>query len=107
MGELIAMGVIAGMIAFGLAYAARPHGVVRSPVRAGTVLETRTASFELHPGTARVTVRSRDGAVSRDVELALVVDGAVRSVAIARDDLRSVAGALRASIPIPVGDATI
>src|ERR1700690_1427497 len=107
MGELVAMGVIAGMIAFGLAYAARPHGVVRSPTRTGTVLETRTASFELHPGTARVTVRSRDGAVSRDVELALVVDGAARSVAIARGDLHSVAGALRASVPIPLGDATV
>ncbi len=107
MGELVAMGVIAGMIAFGLAYAARPHGVVRAPTRAGTLLDTRGASFELHPGTARVTLRSRDGAVSRDVELSLVVDGAARALAIARDELRPVAGGLRASVPVPVGDATV
>ena len=105
-GELVAMGVIAGMIAFGLAYAARPHGVARAPTRAGTVLDARGASFELHPGTARVTVRSRDGAVTRDVELSLVIDGAPRAVSIARDDLRNVPSGLRASVPLPLGDAT-
>ena len=52
-------------------------------------------------------MRSRDGAVSRDVELSLVVDGAARAVAIARDELRAVAGGLRASIPVPVGEATV
>jgi hypothetical protein len=107
MGELFAMGIIAGLIALGLAYAARPRGVVRAATRSATVLETRAASFELHPGAARLTVRSRDGAVSRDIELALVVDGAARPVAISRDDLHSVPGALRASVPIPLGDATV
>jgi hypothetical protein len=106
-GELVAMGVIAGLVAFGLAYAARPRTAFRAPARAGTVLETRTASFELHPGAARVTVRSRDGAVSRDVDLALVVDGAARPLALARDDLRWVAGTLRAAVPVPLGDATV
>jgi hypothetical protein len=101
------MGTIAGLVAFGLAYAARPRGVVRASTRAGTVLETRTASFELHPGASRLTVRSRDGAVSRDVDLALVVDGVARPLALSRDDLRSAAGALRATVPVPMGDVTV
>src|SRR5258708_35653835 len=92
LGPLIALGVIAGFPAFGLGSAARPRGAARAPTRAGTVLQTRTASFELHLGAARLAVRSRDGAVSRDVDLALVVDGAAHSLALARDDLRSVAG---------------
>src|SRR5260370_37331779 len=107
LGELAAMGIIAGLVAFGLAYAARPRAAVRAPTRAGTVLDTRTASFELHPGAARITVRSRDGAVSRDIDLELVVDGAPRPMVLARGDLRSFAGALRAMVPVPVGDATI
>jgi hypothetical protein len=107
LGELIAMGVIAGLTAFGLAYAARPRGAARAPTRTGTVLQTRTASFELHLGAARLAVRSRDGAVSRDVDLALVVDGAAHSLALARDDLRPVAGALRAIVPVPLGDTSV
>jgi hypothetical protein len=101
------MGAIAGLVAFGLAYAARPQGLVRTQTRAGIMLETRTASFELHPGAARLTVRSRDGTVSRDVELALVVDGTARPLALSRDDLRIFAGAIRASVPVPIGDATV
>jgi hypothetical protein len=107
LGDLVAMGVIAGLAAFGLAYAARPHGLGRAPVRAGTVLQARTATFEFHPGAARLTVRSRDGSVSRDIDLALVVDGAARPLAIARDDLRSVGTALRTTIPVPIGDVSI
>jgi hypothetical protein len=106
-GELVAMGIIAGLVAFGIAYAARPRGVMRAPTRASTVLDTHTASFELHPGAARVTIRSRDGTVSRDVDLALVVDGTARPLALARDDVRPVAGGLRATVPLPLGDATV
>src|ERR1700730_18963879 len=101
LGELVAMGVIAGLTAFGLAYAARPRVGVRASTHAGTVLQTRMDTFELHPGAARVTVRSRDGAVSREIDLALVVDGAARPLVLARDDLRSVAGVLRATVPVP------
>src|SRR5258708_7462727 len=106
-GELAAMGIIAGLVAFGLAYAARPRAALRAPTRAGTVLETRTASFELHPGAARLTARSRDGTVSRDIDLEVVVDGAPRPLSLARDDLRSVAGALRANVPLAIGDANV
>src|SRR5260221_4636523 len=106
-GELLAMGVIAGLVAFGLAYAGRPHGAVKAPSRAPTVLETRGASFELHPGAARLTVRSRDRAVSRDLDLALVIDGTVTPLVLARDDLRPGPDLFRAPVPLPVGDRTI
>ncbi len=107
LGDLIAIGVIAGLVAFSLAYASRPRGIVHAPTRAGTTLDTRTASFELHPGSARLTVRSQDGAVSRDLDLSLVVDDVMRPLTLSRDDLRTVAGALRATVSVPVGDARV
>jgi hypothetical protein len=103
--DLVATGVIAGLVAFGLAYATHPHGAARAPSHAATILETRAAIFELHAAAGRVAVRSRDGALSRDLDLAFVVDGDVRSVSIARDDLRPGPDALRAVVPISLGDA--
>lgn len=107
LGDLLAIGLIAGLVACSLGYAARPHGILRAPTRAGTVLETRTATFELHPGAARLMVRSRDGTVARDLDLALVVDGATYPLTFGRDDLRTVAGGLRAAVAIPASDAPI
>lgn len=105
-GELVAMGVIAGLVAYGLAVATRPRGANKPLARATTLLETPGASFELHPGAGRLTVRSRDGSLSRDVDLEIVVDGTVFPVALAREDLRTGPGSLRATIPVPVGDGT-
>jgi len=102
--ELVAMGVIAGLLAFGVAYATRPHGATRAPARAATLLDGRSAIFELHAAAGRVTVRSRDGALSRDVDLAIVVDGEAHSISIARDDLRPSPDALRAAVPVPLGE---
>jgi hypothetical protein len=107
LGDVLAIGLIAGLVACGLGYAARPHGITRAPTRAGTLLETRGASFELHAGSARVTVRSRDGTVARDVDLSLTVDGAPYPLTLARDDLRTVAGSLRTAVIIPAGDESI
>jgi hypothetical protein len=106
-GELVAMGVIAGLVAYGLAFAIRPRGATKPAARAATLLETPGASFELHPGAGRVTVRSRDGAISRDVDLGLVVDGTLYPLALAREDLRPSPGSLRATVTIPIGDATV
>ena len=66
------MGVIAGLVAFGLAFATRTHGTSHAPVRSPTGLQTHGASFELHPAAARLSVRSRDGALNRELDLALV-----------------------------------
>src|SRR5579871_4700089 len=107
LGELVAMGVIAGLVAFGLALATRPRGAARVAPRASTALGTRLATTELHPGAARITVRSRDGALARDVDLALVVDGVARPLSFGRDDLRRAGDALRANLPLPLGDATV
>ena len=54
-----------------------------------------------------MAMRSRDGAVHRDVDLSLVIDGVAQSLTLARDDLRSVAGALRGTVPLPLGDESL
>jgi hypothetical protein len=105
--ELLAMGVIAGLVAFALAYATRPGAVTRSPPPVRPPLSTPGAVFELHPAASQLTVRSRDGLVTRDLDLALVVDGVSRPLALARGDLRAEAGAVRATLPVPIGDATV
>jgi hypothetical protein len=101
------MGVIAGLLAFGLAFATRPHGTARATTHAVTVLDSRIALFELHPAAGRLTVRSRDGALSRDVDLAVVVDGEPHSLSLSREDLRPSPDALRAAVPLPLGDTTV
>jgi hypothetical protein len=101
------MGVIAGLVAFGLAFATRTRGPARAPVRSPNTLETRGATFELHPAAARLSVRSRDGALSRDLDLALVVDGDTRPLALDRDELRITPDGLRASVPIAIEDTTL
>jgi hypothetical protein len=107
LGELIAMGVIAGLIAFGLAFATRPRATTRAPVRSASGLETGVASFELHPAAARLSVRSRDGALNRELDLALVVDGVTRPLVLDRDEVRTTPDGVRATLPIAVGDTTI
>jgi hypothetical protein len=101
------MGIIAGLVAFGLAFATRTRGPARAPVRSPNTLETRAATFELHPAAARLSVRSRDGALSRDLDLALVVDGDTRPLALDRDELRITPDGLRASVPITIEDTTL
>ncbi len=97
-GELVAMGVIAGLVAWMLAYANRPHVARRTAVRAANVLDARDALFELHPGAARLTVMSRDRSLSRDLDLALVVDGASRPLVLGHDDLHASGDAVRADV---------
>src|SRR5690242_13270340 len=97
LGELVAMGVIAGLVAFGLAFATRPHGTRRVAPRPANVLEGHAATFEIHPAAAKLTVRTRDGALHRDLDLALVVDGVVRPLVLDRDELQATPSGLRAS----------
>jgi len=101
------MGVIAGLVAYGLTFATRPRGATKPLARPTTLLETPGGRFDLHPGAGRVTVRSRDGSISRDVDLELVVDGTLYPLALSRDDLRSAPGSLRTTVPVPVGDVTV
>jgi hypothetical protein len=103
-GELVAMGVIAGLLAYGLAFAARPRGAPRPPTRISTVLSTRSAVFELHPGPGRLSIHPRQAGASRDVDLAIVVDGVSQDVHCGRDAVRPGPGSLRATVPIVVDD---
>src|SRR5271154_5556972 len=103
-GELLAMGVIAGLVAFGLALANRPHASRRAPARAANMLDARDALFELHAGAARLSVQSRDRALSRDLDLALVVDGVSRPLVLGRDDLHASGDALRATFAVTFGE---
>ncbi len=104
-GEILAMGVIAGLVAYGLAYSTRPRGASRPPTRVSTVLWTHGASFELHPGPGRLAIRTRDASSSRDLDLSVVVDGVAQGLHFARDAVRAAPDVLRATVPIVVDDA--
>jgi hypothetical protein len=107
LGERLAMGVIAGLVAFGIAYWAHPRGGSVQRAHMATLLEARGATFELHPGAAQITVRSRDGAMSRDVDLMTIVDGAPQPFNFARDDLHGGADFVRTTVPITIDDSTV
>ncbi len=101
------MGVIAGLAAFGIAYLARPRGGGLLRGRQATLLDARGATFELHPGAAQVTVRSRDGAVVRDIDLMTVVDGSPQPFTFAREDLHASGDAVHTSVPLAIGDSVV
>jgi hypothetical protein len=105
-GERLAMGIIAALVALGLAYATSPRGVKAPRLRTPTVFDTGAARFELHLGSAQITARSRDGAVSRDIDLALLVDGVEHPLALAREDLHPGPVSLRATVPVALDDST-
>jgi hypothetical protein len=105
--ELLAMGVIAALVAFWLAYSTRPGDVTRTTAPARPPLSTHGAVFELHPAASQLTVKSRDGAVNRDIDLTVVVDGVSHPLALAREDVRTESNGVRASVPIPIGEANI
>ena len=87
--ELLAMGVIAGLVAFGLAVRDAPGAVTDARPRAAAPVDARAPSSSFIPPRRSSTVRSRDGARDRDLDLALVVDGVSRPLALARGDLRA------------------
>lgn len=104
LGELLAMGLIAGLVALGLGLANRPHAIRRPPTRAANLLDARDALFELHPGAGRLEVQSRDRALSRDLDLALVVDGVSRPLVLGRDELRYSGDVMRATFAVTFGE---
>ena len=105
-GELIAMGLIAALVAFGLAYATgRATSTSTSKSVDPTRLEAKSATFHFHQGAGRFTVSARDGAFARDVELSLVVDGSPRPISIAREEIRRTSGeGFHAVFPVAVGE---
>jgi hypothetical protein len=107
MGELVAVGVIAGLVAFGLAFAGRSHGPPRERVRPASKLDAHEASFELHPTQGSITARSRDGALVQDLQLSLVVDGSPQPLSLSREALRISGDVSRASFPVTLGAASV
>jgi hypothetical protein len=105
--ELLAMGVIAGVVAFALAYATRPGTGTRALVHGRPPLSTPTATFELRPTSSQLTMKSLDGAVSRDVDLAIVVDGTPHPLTLSRGDLHPGSNSISAALPVPVGEGTV
>ena len=104
------MGVLAGLVAFGVSYATRNHGSgdgLATPAGPGSKLETRGASFVIYPGASGFSVQSNDGASKRGADLSLVVDGVSRAIALGRDEIHvSEDGSLKAVFPIDLGGAT-
>jgi hypothetical protein len=111
--ELLAMGVIAGVLAFALAYATRPGITTRATARGRPPLSTRHAVFELRAETSQLVAKSLDGALGREIDLSFVVDGVPRPFSLARKDLHPASGpgaardTLVATVPVPIGDASV
>jgi hypothetical protein len=105
--ELLAMGLIAGLVAFGLSYSGGPGGLTKAPIRVRPPLATRGAIFDLRAGASQLTIHSRDGSVSREIDLAILVDGEAHPIALTRGNLRTEPDALRGTVPVPIGDATM
>jgi hypothetical protein len=67
--------------------------------------------FELSPATGRLRAKTRDGASDSEIALAVVVDGVVQPIALARDDLVAVppeeGGGLRAAVTLRAGEGTL
>jgi hypothetical protein len=101
------MGAMAGLAAFGLAYATRPPQRARSTTRAATTLQTPGVVFDFSAATGELHVRSRDGAYDEDIALAFVAGGTVQPVALSRDDIRAVGGGLRAAVTLRAGEGTL
>ena len=96
--EVVALGIIAGLVAFAFTQGLAPRPAGRSSARSATEFETSTASYDLRFAAGQLVARSRDGLVSRDIDLAVVVDGAVTPLSFARDDVRVADGVLRARV---------
>jgi hypothetical protein len=108
--ELVVLGSVAGLIAFGLAYATGIYGArPRSQETIDpTKLEAGGSTFSLHEGASELTVKSADGKLSRDVQLSIVVDGAARPVSISREQMRATSAAgFTASFPLAIGADTV
>jgi hypothetical protein len=104
-GEVVALGVVAGLVAFAFAHGVAPRSGGRPATRSVTELDTATAAYDLRFASGQLAVRSRDSLVARDIDLAVVVDGAVTPLSFARDDMRRSDGVLRASVRVVQGDS--
>src|SRR5271166_4336373 len=104
--KLVTLGLVAGVGAYLLTSAIRPSAR-RPPAEGSATLRAGGASFELHPDSPQLTLRSRDGAVVVEVAIALVIDDAPHPIILARAPPRPDPDALVATAPALMGDGTI
>jgi hypothetical protein len=104
--ERIALGVVCGVVAFFLAFALRPRPKASSSSKSN-VLSTLWGRFELSPDGSELIVRSRDGLLGRTIGIQVVVDGTPRPLNLSREDVRSDADSLHATIHAPSGDSAL
>ena len=100
----MSLGVIAGLVAFAFTRGIAPRKSGRAAPRSATEFETSAADYDLRGASGQLTARSRDGLVARDIDLAIVVDGAVTPLSFARDDMRLSDGVLRARVRVVQGE---
>jgi hypothetical protein len=103
-GELVAVGAVAGLVGLGLSVASLPRVSQRAPRRATDPFDARDVRFELHTGPARVSVLSHDRSLDRDVALQLVVDGVPCPILLERRDLKLSGDMLWANMVVTLED---
>ena len=102
------MGIIAGLVAFGLAFATRPHGTARAPVRSATGLETRVAA--LRARTRRRPASACGAATGRSPASLTWPSSSTASRAPScstATSSRVTPEGLRATVPVQLGDTTL
>jgi hypothetical protein len=103
--ERVATGVIAGLVAFVLACAARPHAGDVSSVGPSS-LGSHSAIFSLRYVGSPLSLASRDGATTRNVDLSVVLDDKRVPIALTPGSLRDASGAVTATFPVALDGAT-
>jgi hypothetical protein len=112
LAEVIAAGVVAAGITWGVATASLRHVKpidARALRASGSAvrLAAPNASYVFNPGTGRVVARTKDGVIARDVDLLLVVDGEPRPLTLERSaDRATERNAFGASFGIAIGEET-
>jgi hypothetical protein len=107
--RIVSVAAVAAALTFMVARgcsSSRPRASVRLSL--GTTLIARDVSFTIHTGPeSRVTLRSLDGAVERDLSMWVVVDGVARSLDLARSQMRFEADAVIGSSTLEFGDSSV
>jgi hypothetical protein len=110
--SLLASGLVAALIAWGVARASTIHarGAYDARAARGTSavrLAGADAEYVFQPTTGHVSARTRDGAASRDVDVSIVVDGQARPLALEHGaDRATDRNAFGAWFGVAVGDDT-
>ncbi len=110
--EVLATGVVAAAVTAGVVVSSLRHvrPIDASALRASGAavrLAASGASFVFNPASGHVVAKTKDGAVTRELDVQLVVDGEARPLALERSaDRATERNAFGASFGIAIGDET-